>query len=296
MTSRVVVRSFAKINLALAVLGSREDGYHEIRTVLQSIDLHDILEIRPSSALELQCEGLADVPLRDNLVWRAATRLRREYPVAGARLLLRKRIPPGSGLGGGSSNAAAALFGLIRLWGLDVPPGRLRDLAAGLGADVPFFLSGGTALGIGRGDEVYPLPDLPSCNVVVIYPGLPISTTEAYSELSRRLTPEVSRNKISSLCSLLGAGFGFPTGIFNDFERVILAGHGPIREARDFLMERGATAALLSGSGSSVFGFFRSEESALAASSAIEREAWRVFPAKTLSRSGFFQRLFGPSD
>ncbi len=296
MTSAVVVRSFAKINLALAVLGSREDGYHEIRTVLQSIDLHDILEIRPSLALELDCEGLADVPLDDNLVWQAATRLHREYPVSGARIMLRKKIPPGSGLGAGSSNAAAALLGLIRLWGLDVPPGRLRDVAAGLGADVPFFLSGGTALGIGRGDEVYPLPDFPSCNLVVIYPGLSVSTAEAYRQLSRRLTPEASRNKIQLFCSSLGAGSGFPTGIFNDFERVIPAAHGSIREARDFLMERGATAALLSGSGSSVFGFFRSEESALAASSAIEREAWRVFPAKTLSRSGFFQGLFGPSD
>ncbi len=296
MTSRVVVRSFAKINLALAVLGSREDGYHEIRTVLQSIDLHDILEIRPSPALDLECEGLEDVPLHENLVWRAATRLQREYPVGGAHISLRKKIPPGSGLGGGSSNAAAALLGLIRLWGLDVPPGRLRDLAGDLGADVPFFLSGGMAIGIGRGDEVYPLPDLPSCNVVVVYPGLSISTTEAYGQLSQRLTPETSRNRIQLFCSSLGAGSWLPTGIFNDFERVILAGHEPVREARDLLTERGATATLLSGSGSSVFGFFRSEESALAASSAIEREAWRVFPAKTLSRSGFFQRLFGPSD
>ncbi len=296
MTSRVVVRSFAKINLALAVLGPREDGYNEIRTVLQSIDLHDILEISLSPALELECEGLEDVPLHDNLVWRAATRLQSEYPRGGARILLRKKIPPGSGLGGGSSNAAAALLGLIRLWGLEVPPGRLRDLTAGLGADVPFFLSGGTALGIGRGDEVYPLPDYPSCHVLVIYPGLPISTTEAYGQLSQRLTPAISRNRIQDFCSSLGIGSGFPTGIFNDFERVILAEHGSVREARDFLTECGATAALLSGSGSSVFGFFRSEESALAASSAIEREAWRVFPAKTLSRSGFFQRLFGPSD
>ncbi|NWG12460.1 MAG: 4-(cytidine 5'-diphospho)-2-C-methyl-D-erythritol kinase [Acidobacteria bacterium] len=296
MTSCVLVRSFAKINLALAVLGPREDGYHEIRTVLQTIDLHDILEIRPSSALELECEGLEDVPLAENLVWRAATRLRREYPGAGARITLRKKIPRGSGLGGGSSNAAAALLGLIRLWGVDVPPARLRALAAGLGADVPFFLSGGTALGIGRGDEVYPLPDLPTCNVVVIYPGMSIPTAEAYAMLDRRLTPEASRDKIWTFCSLLEAGSVFLDGVFNDFERVVPAAHGAVREARDFLTEHGATAALLSGSGSSVFGFFRTEESALAASSAIEREAWRVFPAKTLCRSGYFQRLFGPSE
>jgi 4-diphosphocytidyl-2-C-methyl-D-erythritol kinase len=296
MTSCIVVRSFAKINLALAVLGSREDGYHEIRTVFQSIDLHDILEIRPSALLELECEGLAGVPLAENLAWQAATRLQRLCPGAGAHITLRKRIPQGSGLGGGSSNAAAVLLGLTRFWGVDVAPESLRALAAGLGADVPFFLIGGTALGIGRGDEVYPLPDLPTCDVVVIYPGLAVSTAAAYRQLSLGLTPETSKNNILSFCSSLGAGSSFPTGIFNDFERVVPAAHGPIREALDSLTEHGATAALLSGSGSSVFGFFPTEESALAASGAIEREAWRVFPAKTLCRSGFFQRLIGPSD
>lgn len=294
MAAPLIVRSHAKINLALAVLGAREDGYHEIRTVYQTIDLCDTLELSPSAGLELECEDLAGVPREENLVWRAATGLLREYPEAGgARILLRKRIPPGSGLGGGSSNAAAALLGLIRLRGLVVPQERLAGLAAGLGSDVPFFLSGGTALGAGRGEVVSPLPDLPPCNILVIYPGVRVSTAEAYRRLEHALTPEESRDRMLGFCRLLQAGAGFQHGIFNDFERVILAGCDPIREARDFLMERGAAAALLSGSGSSVFGFFQEEESALAASSAVKREAWRVFPAKTLSRSGFFQRLFG---
>ena len=290
----LVVRSFAKINLALAVLGPRDDGYHEIRTVYQTIDLCDTLELLPSATLELECEGLSGLPCQDNLVWRAARSLLDEYPGAGgARILLRKRIPMGSGMGGGSSNAAATLLGLTRLWGIDPPQARLRGIAASLGSDVPFFLTGGTALGIGRGEEVYPLPEPSPSHVVVIYPGERVSTAEAYCRLRCALTPEDSRNKIESFCGLLQAGSGFQAGMFNDFERVILTGCGFISEARDFLMERGAAAALLSGSGSSVFGFFQEEESALAASSAVKREAWRVFPAKTLSRSGFFQRLFG---
>jgi 4-diphosphocytidyl-2-C-methyl-D-erythritol kinase len=159
-------------------------------------------------------------------------------------------------------------------------------------SDVPFFLHGGTALGAGRGDEVYPVPELPEVHIVVIYPGLRVPTAEAYAMLTHRLTPDESHRRIYGFCSLLQAGLDCLSGVFNDFERVILDRYDSIREARDLLLEHGAVASLLSGSGSSVFGFFREEESALAASSAVRREEWRVFPAKTLSRLGFFQRMF----
>jgi 4-diphosphocytidyl-2-C-methyl-D-erythritol kinase len=287
------VRSFAKINLALAVLEPRQDGFHEIRTVFQSIDLHDILEMRRSSTLELLCEGLPDVPPEQNLVWKAASALIAEIPsIEGAQITLRKTVPPGSGLGGGSSNAAATLLGLCRLWNVDADPALLQRLASALGSDVPFFLHGGTALGAGRGDEVYPVPELPEVHIVVIYPGLRVPTAEAYAMLTHRLTPDESHRRIYGFCSLLQAGLDCLSGVFNDFERVILDRYDSIREARDLLLEHGAVASLLSGSGSSVFGFFREEESALAASSAVRREEWRVFPAKTLSRLGFFQRMF----
>lgn len=287
------VRSFAKVNLALAVLARRTDGFHEIRTVFQSIDLHDTLELHRCSGLELVCEGLADVPARQNLVWRAASALMGEMPsIHGARIVLRKAVPPGSGLGGGSSNAAATLLGLCRLWNVDVDPALLHRVASGLGADIPFFLEGGTALGTGRGDEIHRLPELPPAHIVIVYPGLRVSTAEAYGLLTHRLTPEESHRRIYRFCSLLQDGLGcLPEG-FNDFERVILDRYDSIREAKDFLMEHGAVASLLSGSGASVFGFFPEEESALAASSAVRREDWRVFPAKTLSRLGFFQRMF----
>lgn len=158
-SSLIRIRSFAKVNLALAVLGKRADGYHEIRTVFQSIDLHDDVEIRPSPRLELSCEGLESVPTEQNTVWRAAVALAKAVPPpSGAHILLRKRIPQGSGLGGGSSNAAAALLGLRRFWGLDIPMDKLRPLAAAIGSDVPFFSKGERPLALGAGRKSIPCP------------------------------------------------------------------------------------------------------------------------------------------
>ncbi len=287
-------RSFAKINLALSVLGRRADGFHEIRTVFQSIDLHDELEFRPSARLELHCGDLPDVSREDNLVWKAAHLLASATAERrGASITLRKRIPAGSGLGGGSSNAAVTLLGLSRFWQLDTADSHLLSLAAELGSDVPFFLKGGTALGVGRGERIYPLPDFPSKFLVVIFPGIHISTAEAYGSLKMGLTSSEATHKILRFRGQAQKGKSFLTEIFNDFEASILSACPPIKEAKGFLKKRGATATLLSGSGSSVFGFFSDEESAFAAARAAAREAWRVFPAKTLSRVEYFQNMFG---
>jgi 4-diphosphocytidyl-2-C-methyl-D-erythritol kinase len=291
----ILIRSFAKVNLALAVLGRRADGFHEIRTVFQSIDLHDELEIRPSKHLKLHSPDLASVPIEENTVWRAATALTRAAaPASGAEIILKKRIPAGAGLGGGSSNAAAALLGLCRLWRLALPMDILHAIAAALGSDVPFFLRGGTALGIGRGEEIYPLPEIRSTNIVVVYPGVHIATGAAYQSLSLMLTSRQAPPNIGCFCGRLADETDGLAGIFNDFETSILPAYPAVKEAKDFLKEMGATATLLSGSGSSVFGFFLNEESALAASrSGNARKAWRVFPAKTLSRTEYFQSMFG---
>ncbi len=292
--SPLSIRSFAKINLALSVLGPRSDGYHEIRTVYQSVDLHDELEIRPSTGLKLSCPGLEHLPRDENLVWKALDALYRENPAqAGADVTLKKRIPPGSGLGGGSANAAATLLGLTRLWNLSISQERLLTLAADLGSDVPFFLTGGTALGAGRGEEIYPLPELPTAHLVIIIPAVRISTAEAYRSLSLGLTSRRSAHKIQGFCGQLRKGTACLTGIFNDFETSILPANPEIGEARSFLIDRGATAALLSGSGSSVFGFFSDEESALAVSRQAVRGDWQVFPAKTLTSAEYLQGLFG---
>src|SRR5262249_42730583 len=183
--SPVAVRAHAKINLDLRVLGTRADGFHELRTVFQALSLHDVITCVPREGrFAIEC-SVAGVPLDDsNLIWRAAARLwralRRPGSPSGVAVRLDKQIPLQAGLGGGSADAAAALVALAKLWRGNVRPSQLTDIAAALGADVPFFLSCGTALGLGRGDEVYPLADLPRHWIVLVIPGFGVSTSDAY--------------------------------------------------------------------------------------------------------------------
>lgn len=288
------IRSFAKINLALAVLGKRPDGYHNIQTIFQSISLHDELEFHPSDRLELRCENLPGVPRESNLVWKAAALLAEAVSRnPGASIILKKRIPCGAGLGGGSSNAATTLLGLCRLWELRCTETDLLSIAAELGSDVPYFLTGGTAMGSGRGEKIEPLPDFPSRHLVVIFPGIQVPTGEAYSSLNLGLTSRTEDNRIQFFRDQIIKGQNDLAGFFNDFEVSILPAYPPVKESMDFLKQKGAGAALLSGSGSAVFGFFPSEESAIAASRTAIREPWQVLPAKTLSRTEYFQSIFG---
>ena len=181
----VIVRAHAKINLDLRVLGPRADGFHELRTVFQAISLHDTIRCVPREGpFAIECAA-AGVPLdASNLIWRAAEALwralRRSGPVRDIVIRLEKRIPLEAGLGGGSADAAATLVGLAEAWRVPVRPTQLTDVAGALGADVPFFLAGGTALGLGRGDEIYPLADLPRHWIVLLVPGFGVSTREAY--------------------------------------------------------------------------------------------------------------------
>lgn len=295
MTSpQIQAHSFAKINVALSVLGKRPDGYHNIQTIFQTISLHDELEFHLSDRLDLQCENLPGVSRESNLVWKAARMLSAAiHENRGASIILRKKIPSGAGLGGGSSNAAATLLGLCRLWHIDPSEIDLFPIAAELGSDVPFFLHGGTALGSGRGEKITPLPDTPPQNLAVIFPGVHVSTADAYHSLNLGLTSATEDNRICCFCGQIQETQSFLTGIFNDFEASILPAYPSIREARDFLKQQGATVTLLSGSGSALFGFFPSEESAVAASRSKIRDNWRVFPAKTLSRTEYFHHMFG---
>jgi 4-diphosphocytidyl-2-C-methyl-D-erythritol kinase len=280
--------------MALAVLGKRPDGYHNIHTIFQSISLYDELEFEPSDRITLACENLPQVPPESNLVWKAAQMLSRAAPsTRGARITLKKRIPAGAGLGGGSGNAAATLLALCRLWEIRLADSDLHSLAAELGSDVPFFLSGGAAVGSGRGEEISRLPDMPPLDLVVIFPGIHVSTAEAYRSLNLGLTSEKMDTRIHRLCGQMHENQSFLAGIFNDFETSILPAYPSIREAGEWLMQQGAVSTLLSGSGSAVFGFFPSEESAIAASRATTRDNWRMFPAKTLSRTEYLHRMFG---
>ena len=290
------LRAFAKINLGLRILAGRPDGYHEIRTIYQTIALHDRLEIslrKAGEGIHFECDNPEIPSGRGNLVYRACDLWRRARGFRGeVRVRLAKMIPAGSGLGGASSDAAATLEGLERLTGEKLPP-RLRfSLAAQLGSDVPLFLLGGRVLGCGRGEEVYPLPDLPPRKCLVVFPGFPISTAEAYREAGLRLT---SNGKVRSINDV-GAWPRFPLmewgPVENDFERVVFAKWPELARLKRHLIRAGAEIASLTGSGSAVYSVFESTRHLLHASKLIPN-GWLKFGSRTLSRADYRRLLCG---
>jgi 4-diphosphocytidyl-2-C-methyl-D-erythritol kinase len=284
--------AFAKINLELHVLGHRPDGYHELRTVFQAISLHDTLELERTRqpGIRLEVHGAAVAADASNLVWRALDALQQACRCGGGWCVrLEKRIPVQAGLGGGSSDAAAALIGGLRLLGRHLAPERLLELAAGLGADVPFFLLGGRALGLGRGEQLYPLPDLPRTWVVVVQPdAVTISTAEAYRWLDQQLTlpPAPSRLMVSCIRSWSSRSL-IPE---NDFEPVVFERFPGLRRLKRRLLRAGAAGAALAGSGSAVFGLF--PDPAHARRAAAQFSGQRVWVARTLTR-GSYRRWLG---
>ncbi len=269
---RVRVRALAKINLELRVLGKRADGYHELRTIFQTISLADTIDLAftagPKTVIEIQ----DPLQLADNLAVKAARLALETMKVRGrVEIRLVKRIPMGAGLGGGSSDAAAVLLALPVLAGKAVPWPVLARLAAELGSDVPFFLIGGTAVGIGRGTELFPLPDTPSRPGLLAVPDVHVSTAEAYRLLSPRLTSESEQNKIFSFQSLALAGGVSETGC-NDFEAVVMEQYPRLALLKKRLERAGAAPAVMSGSGSAVFGLFRTRDQAVRARNQLSGE------------------------
>jgi 4-diphosphocytidyl-2-C-methyl-D-erythritol kinase len=290
--------AFAKINLSLRVLGKRPDGYHQIDTVLQTISLHDTLEfqVTDESEISLSCDN-AEVPADEqNLVWRAANALKQKYSEKrGARIRLIKRIPAQAGLGGGSSDAASTLIALAHLWELD-DVNDLPEIASALGADVPFFLHGGTARGTGLGDSITGMDDLSETFVLVIKPNASVSTADAYAALNARaLTTSDAKIILSSSQADDISDKLNPKTLQNDFEAVVLKLAPEIERAKSALLKTRAQAALLAGSGSAVFGFFENKDAQERAIQAIELETgWRVFPCKTVGRR-HFETAMGPA-
>ena len=290
----ITIRAHAKINLDLRVLGPRLDGYHELRTVYQTIALHDVIECVPREGpLAIECDA-AGVPLDgSNLVWRAADALwralRRRTPVRDVLIRLQKNIPLQAGLGGGSADAAAALMALSRLWKVPVRPAQLTDVAATLGADVPFFLAGGTALGLGRGDEVYPLADLPRHWIVLLVPGFGVSTADAYNWYDSER--DLSRGSGSREPQHVpGPWPSRAAQMINDLEPAIARHHPEIDHMRTALRRAGALAAAMSGSGSAVFGLFQKRADALAAVGGLSGSGWRVLLTESLDRGEYARR------
>jgi len=284
MTRTASLKAFAKLNLGLRVLAKRSDGYHELRTVFQTISLADSLGIAytPGRTTKITVDGTPDIA--DNLVDRAArTLLDRLKLTASIAFTLRKTIPTGAGLGGGSSDAAAVLLSLPVLAGQRVPMEVLHDVAAQLGSDVPYFLRGGTALGIGRGEELYPLPDAPAAKALVVAPAIHSSTAEAYRDLSVTLTSETARNKLSSFQSHTWTGDYGEAG--NDFEGVIYPRYPELARIRQRLVRLGATTAMMTGSGSSIFGIF--SDLTRLAKARHQFPGAQVFPVSFVSRARY---------
>lgn len=264
MAHSLRVRSLAKVNLDLRVLHKRPDGFHELRTIFQTISLADTIEMeyeRGRTRIDLE----SNVNIPDNLVIRAAERMLQSTRSTGRlRFRLTKRIPLGSGLGGGSSNAASVLLALPPLLGKPVPLERLLAMACELGSDVPFFLVGGTAVGLGRGTELYPLADSPARPMLVVTPNIHSSTPGAYGALARESEHEMFSSNIKDfevLTWMLGQSCVDLQAICkNDFETVVFGEHPQLKSIKGKLLKLGARPALMSGSGSALFGMFPSRE------------------------------------
>lgn len=268
----------AKLNLFLHVTGRRPDGYHEIQTVFQLIDLADSLHFTPRADSEIRrVEGPAEVPVKDDLCLRAARRLQAACHLdRGVDIRLAKQIPLQGGLGGGSSDAATTLVALNEIWGLRLPPSLLAELGLALGADIPFFVLGQTAWGEGVGERLTPL-DLPERHFAVVFPGVGIRTTDVFQapELTRK-TPETTIR-----------GF-LKAGGHNDCEPVVTGRSPEVRRALAWLAARGK--AQMTGTGSCVFASFADRGAALAALEGLP-SAWRGFVARGLDRSPLQERL-----
>jgi 4-diphosphocytidyl-2-C-methyl-D-erythritol kinase len=305
-------RAHAKINLSLTVCALRTDGYHELKTVFQSLALHDTLRFASADeGLALTCSS-PDVPLdAGNLVWKAA---RMVWDAAGrrgqprGRVRITKRIPARGGLGGGSADGAAALVGWNSLWNTRLPDNRLRELARGLGADVPFFLCAGTALGVNRGDEIHPMADAPSRWVVLVVPPFGVSTPEAFrwwdedqarlaggdAPTGLRIVPSLPRDdrrraavsRVTAIAPRAASGESLADlpAVFNDLEGPVSRRHPELSQIRRRLERAGAEAAAMTGSGSTVFGLFSTRDRATAACADLRVAGWCALVTRTATR------------
>jgi len=284
----LAARCPAKVNLALHVVDRRDDGFHELDTVFQAIDLWDRLEIRPQAGndLVMTCDDPSVPTDERNLVLRAADRLRSSLsgPLPGASFHLSKAIPAQGGLGGGSSDAAGALLLCSRFWGREVSPERLEELGATLGADVPFFLTGGTARGRGRGDRIEPLPFVGRIGILLGLPPFGISTQEVFEGVRTKLTLPRNGVNLPTFCERKWPGDKDFSFIANDLEHVVFGPWPELRRFRDQLLAEGAGAAVMSGSGSTVYGIYRETQDLDPVAVRLKDRFpdWRILPTRAI--------------
>ena len=292
----VSLPSFAKINLDLRVLGTRADGYHDLRTVFQSLALFDNVTVSARRGpLTVTCDE-PDIPTdQRNLVWKAASLLHRvangkQSAPRDIAIDLRKRVPSEAGLGGGSSNAAMTLLALNKLWKLDLDLASLTRIGARLGADVPYFLVGGTALGLGRGDDIYPLADMPPVHVVILRPGFGVATSDAYTWFDEESRPRRSTKEPAP--RVVPPGWpAWSATLRNDLEVPVVRHHPAIGRIRQSLIDAGAAFAAMSGSGSAVFGLFERADAARRTANDLARPGWLSLHTRTLDRREYGRRV-----
>lgn len=280
----LVLRTSAKVNLALEVLGKRADGYHEIATVLQAVDLFDRIVVDAAGTLSLHTDD-PDLPTDEgNLVMRAARLLQKAARIeTGARIRLQKRIPVAAGLGGGSSDAAATLWGLNRLWKLRWPKARLQELAVELGMDVPFFLGTGRAVARGRGEQLSPLPGGGGYALVLVNPRVPLSTREVYGRVPAGWHAEpAGTERVIEALRTRNVG-RVAAALTNNLERVAEPVLPVIGRMKAALLAAGALGAIMSGSGPTVFGMARSLDHARQIRSRVSRAGWACWAVRTNS-------------
>jgi 4-diphosphocytidyl-2-C-methyl-D-erythritol kinase len=321
----VVVRSFAKINFGLYIGGVRADGFHDLRTVYQTIALHDVIRVSVGRGrgIEILCQD-PRVPLdSSNTCYRIAERVMSELGAMGrVRIEIEKRLPVQGGMGAASSNAVAAMVALETALKKKLSPAERLRIAAEVGSDLPLFLVGGTALGVGRGEEVYPLPDMASLPVVIVTPGIGVSTPKAFADWDARagrLTQCAPSDRLLEVGRVLSAWlsdspkvFGSPntgapakggsraekllldlvrTGIENDFEKVVFPKYPELRDIKGELERAGARYASLSGSGSTLYGLFRSSAEAAKAASRLRKRRLKAVATRTLTRRQYRKEL-----
>lgn len=326
----VSVRSFAKINIGLAIGANRSDGFHELRTMYQTVAIHDVVRVdtRSGVGIEIRCKDTRVPDDESNTCYRVADRVLRSLKQrAKIVITIEKNLPVQGGIGGGSSNAVATLFALERALKVTLPTAEKLRIASEVGSDLPLFLLGGLVLGCGRGQEVYPLPDIPALPCVIVTPKVAVSTPQAFkdwdaltpapepapSAAGLTLPPESAtinafgRSAFEWLSGMTSSGVPADgsgdraetllldlvrTGIVNDFERVVFPQHPELRDVKRLLERENASYASLSGSGSTLYGFFRTAEAAQAAADKLNSEDFPAIATTTLPRSAYYEQMF----
>lgn len=328
---QVTVRSFAKINIGLRIGSPRGDGFHELRTIYQTVALHDILriEVTKGKGIEIRCSD-PRVPLDSSNTCHGVIERAMATSRTRGRVIveIEKRLPVQGGMGGASSNAVAALLGLERALKKQISISEKLRIAAEVGSDLPLFLIGGTVLGVGRGEEVYPVPDLPAVPCVIVTPEIAVSTPKAFSDWDSaheialnqdpemdvpQLTPKQPSDRMNefsrALSAWLSSRSGVPvkkgrgraetplldlvqTGIENDFEQVVFPQYPELREVKSVIERSGAVYASLSGSGSATYGLFSSRAAAVKAASRLRKAGFPAVATSTLTRPQYWKKLF----